>query len=248
MTANHENERRTILITGGNRGIGLAIARKFAAAGDRIVILDLPAAPGEEAERTTRDSGGAYFQCDITVKKQVDAVMDEVKARFSHVDVLFNNAGVLRWTSFLDTTEEEFDLQFNVNVKAIYFVSQPVVRGMIERGRGVVINAGSMGGKDGAALQSVYAASKAAVIQLTNIMAKELGPHGIRVNSVCPGIIQTDIGQDAPMTAESWLPRTPLGRLGQPEDVADVAFFLASDDARYMTGQAVNITGGMMIF
>ncbi|MED4958741.1 SDR family NAD(P)-dependent oxidoreductase [Paenibacillus macerans] len=240
--------KRTVLITGGNRGIGLAIGRRFGQEGYRVVILDLPAEPGAAAAALTTDTGGAYYCCDITRKARVDEVIADVLGTFGFVDVLVNNAGVLKWTSFIDTTEEEFDLQFNVNVKGIYFVSQPIVRSMIARGRGNIINMGSMGGKDGAAIQTVYCASKAAVIQLTKVMAKELGPHNIRVNSLCPGIIQTDIGNDAPMSADSWLVKTPLGRLGDPEDVAGVAYFLASDDAKYMTGQAINVTGGMMTF
>jgi len=241
-------ERRTVLITGGNRGIGLAIGTRFGKENDRIVIVDIASEPSEGAARLVAESGGAYYRCDITKKSDVDAVMADVLDRFGFVDVLFNNAGVLKWTSFVDTTEEEFDLQFNVNVKGIYFVTQPIVRKMMERGQGVIINTASMGGKEGVALQSVYCATKAAVIELTKIMAKEFGPYQIRVNSMCPGIIQTDIGSDAPMPADWWLDKSPLGRLGQPEDVADVAFFLASRDARYMTGQAINITGGMCMY
>ncbi|MFC5468012.1 SDR family NAD(P)-dependent oxidoreductase [Cohnella suwonensis] len=240
--------KRTVLITGGNRGIGLAIGKKFSREGDRVVLLDLPDQPSPEALSLIAESGGGYFSCDISVKSAVDSVIASIFNQFGFIDVAVNNAGILRWRSFLETTEEDFDCTFNVNVKGLYLVTQPIVREMVERREGAIINIASMGGKWGSTLQSAYCASKAAVIELTKVMAMELGPYNIRANSLCPGIIKSEIGKDSPRPADCWLDKTPLGRLGQPEDVADVAYFLASKDARYMTGQAVNVTGGMIMY
>ncbi|TDF95930.1 SDR family NAD(P)-dependent oxidoreductase [Paenibacillus piri] len=243
-----EMNKRTVLITGGNRGIGLAIGTKFAQEGYAVVILDLPDEPSPEALQLVTSSGGAYFRCDISKKSVVDQVVGPILEQFGFVDVLVNNAGILRWKSVLDTTEEDLDTTFDVNVKGMYFVTQPIAHEMIKRKEGNIINMASMGGKWGGTLESAYCASKAAVIELTRVMAMEFGPSNIRVNSLCPGIIQTRIGEDAPKPSEYWLEKTPLGRLGKPEDVAEVAYFLASPAARYMTGQPINVTGGMIMY
>jgi len=240
-------EGRVVLITGANRGIGMAIARRFRQAGDRIVILDLEKEPSQEAAEVT--AGGSYFACDVTDKAAVDDVMERVFAEYGFVDVLVNNAGVQRRKGFLETTEEDFDLIFNVNVKSIYLVSQPIVRRMIERERGCILNMASMGGKWGGADESAYCASKAAVIELTKTMAMALGPHNIHVNSVCPGIIMTEMAKTLSTDVlEAWREKSPLGRLGSPEEVAEVFYFLSSPAARYMTGQAINVTGGMIMY
>lgn len=243
-------KKKTIVITGGNgeRGIGMGTAKRFAKEGWRVVILDLPKESGEGCRKVTEESGGRYYPCDVTNKVQVDGVVADILERYGFVDVLFNNAGILQWVPFVDVTEEQFDREIGVNLKSMYIVGQPIARRMIREKCGVIINSGSMGGKDGAAVQSVYAASKGAVIQLTKIMAKELGPHGIRVNCICPGIIQTDIGIGAPEPTVPWIDRTPLCRLGNPDDVGAVVWFLANEDSKYMTGQSINITGGMMTF
>jgi NAD(P)-dependent dehydrogenase (short-subunit alcohol dehydrogenase family) len=249
VNENMENtNKRTVLVTGGNRGIGLAIGVRFAREGARIVIMDLPDEPSAEALQLVSASGGGYFSCDISNKATVDHVIGQVLEQFGFVDVLMNNAGILRWKSVLETTEDDLDATFNINVKGMYFVTQPIVREMIHRKKGNIINMASMGGKWGGTLESAYCASKAAVIELTRVMAMEFGPHNIRVNSLCPGIIQTQIGKDAPQPPDYWLEKTPLGRLGKPEDVADVAHFLASSEARYMTGQPINVTGGMIMY
>ncbi len=243
-------EKKTIVITGGNseRGIGLGVGRRFAREGWRVLIMDLAKEPGEGCSQAVQDSGGAYYSVDVTNKKQVDAAMEDIFARYDFVDALFSNAGILQWVPFVDVTEEQFDREIGVNLKSMYLVGQPIARKMMERRKGSIILAGSMGGKESAPFQSVYAASKGGVIQLTKTMAQELGPYGIRVNCTCPGIINTDIGKGAPNPKIPWLDRTPLNRFGTPEDVAGVVWFLANEDSAYMTGQAINVTGGMMTF
>ncbi|TLS52083.1 SDR family oxidoreductase [Paenibacillus antri] len=241
-------KKRTALVTGGNRGIGLAMANKFAKEGDRVVILDLSAEPSEEASRVTEESGGAYFACDVAKQADAERAVREALETFGFVDVLLNNAGISRWRSFLDTTEEDIDAIFNVNVKGIYNVTRPIAGSMMAAKKGVILNTASMGGKWGQPLESAYCASKAAVIELTKIMAMEFGPYNVRANSLCPGIIKTNMSHDAPHADDFWLEKTPLGRLGRPDDVADVAYFLSTHEARYMTGQAVNVTGGMIMY
>lgn len=239
---------RNVLITGANQGIGLGIAQKFASAGDKVLMIDVATTPSDEAIKVMEQSGGHYYSCDITNKA---AVQSEIADMFSHhgsIEVLINNAGVTRWKSFMDTTEEDINYIFDVNVKGIYHVTQPVVAEMIKVGQGAIINTASMGGKWGSPNESAYCASKAAVIELTKIMAMELGAHHIRVNSICPGIIKTSMSNGATTPDTYWLERTPLNRLGKPDDVADVAYFLASNEARYMTGQAINVTGGMIMY
>ena len=243
-------EKKTILITGGNgeRGIGLGVGKRFCKEGWRVIILDLAKEPCESCRKVVEESDGAYYSADVTSKVQIDAVMEDVFARFGFVDALFSNAGILQWVPFVDVTEEQFDREIGVNLKSMYIVGQPIARKMMEKGKGSIILAGSMGGKESAPFQSIYAASKGGVIQLTKTLAQELGPYGIRVNCTCPGIIATDMGKGAPDPKVPWIDRTPLGRFGTPEDVAGVVWFLANDDSAYMTGQAINVTGGMMTF
>lgn len=167
------------------------------------------------------------------------------------MDVLINNAGVLKVHSFIETPEEDLDLMFGVNVKDIYFVTQSIVQSMINRNRGVIINMASMGGKEGASGQSAYCASKGAVIELTRVMAMEFGSYNIRVNCLCPDIIDTEMGRknlNDPGEIQAWIKKSKLGRLGTPNDVAEIGYFLSTDDADYMTGPSVNVTGGMIMY
>lgn len=238
---------RNVLITGGNQGIGLGIAQRFARAGDKVLIMDIAQAVSDEAKKVIEQCGSQYYSCDITDKAAVQREMTKLLSEQGAINVLINNAGVTRWKSFMETTEDDLEYIFGVNVKGIYYVTQPIVTEMMKLGHGAIVNTASMGGKWGGPNESAYCASKAAVIQLTKNMAIELGKHHIRVNSVCPGIIKTNMSNGATTPDSYWLERTPLNRLGRPEDVADIVYFLASDEARYMTGQSINITGGMIM-
>jgi 3-oxoacyl-[acyl-carrier protein] reductase len=178
------------------------------------------------------------------------AAMEEAIEALDGVDVLVNNAGVLRLTPLLDIPVEEWDLVFAVNVRPMLVTTQVAARSMIAAGTpGTIVNMASMGGKEGAPGQAHYAASKAAVISLTQVSAKELGPHGITVNCICPGYVLTEMGASARTDEQiaTWSARSPLGRIAEPSDVAKMALFLASDEASYCTGQAMNVTGGMVM-
>ncbi|MED4141550.1 SDR family NAD(P)-dependent oxidoreductase [Priestia megaterium] len=166
------------------------------------------------------------------------------------IDVLINNAGILKIHSFIETPEEDLDLMFNVILRGIYFVTHPIVRSMMDRNQEVIINMTSKGGKEGVPGRSAYFASKGAVIEWTRVMAMEFESYNIRVNFLCPGIIETEMGRKNlkdPIEIESCVKKSRIGRLGTPEDVAKVVYFLSTEDADYMTGQSVNIIGGMII-
>lgn len=236
-----------VVVTGAAQGIGREIAIAFASESADVAILDRLA---DEAKAVAADIGGTSFECDLAdASSTVDAMGDAVRA-LGGIDVLVNNAGVFRSTPLLDITAQEWDETFTVNVRSMLLTTQVAARAMIEQGTGgSIVNMASMGGKVGAAGQSHYAASKAAVISLTQVSAVELGEHGITVNSICPGYVLTEMGAATrtPEMVAAWSAKSPLGRLGEASDVAKMALFLASDDAAYCTGQAMNVTGGMIM-
>jgi NAD(P)-dependent dehydrogenase (short-subunit alcohol dehydrogenase family) len=236
-----------VVLTGGSRGIGKEIATAFASEGARVVILDRLI---EEATEVACSIGGHAIGCDLADADSTTAAVDAAIAHLGGIDVLVNNAGVFKITPLLDISADEWDWIFSINVRAILLTTQVAARTMIEQGHGgKVVNMASMGGKVGAANQSHYAASKAAVISLTQVAATELGVHGINVNSICPGYVLTEMGAATrtPEMVAEWSSKSPLGRLAEPSDVAAMALFLASSDADYCTGQAMNVTGGMIM-
>ncbi len=237
---------RRVVTTGAARGIGAAIARHFAAAGARVAILDQLA---DEARSVAADIDGVAFDCDLTDAASTTSAMESAIAALGGVDVLVNNAGVFKITPLLDISTDEWDWVFAVNTRAMLLTTQVAARAMIAQGTGgKIVNMASMGGKVGAAGQAHYAASKAAVISLTQVAAAELGAHGINVNSICPGYVLTEMGATTrtPEQIAEWSAKSPLGRLAETSDVAAMALFLASHDADYCTGQAMNVTGGMI--
>jgi 3-oxoacyl-[acyl-carrier protein] reductase len=177
-------------------------------------------------------------------------ILQFVLQQRSHHTYLVNNAGILRFAPLLDITVEDWDATFDVNVRSMLVTTQVAARAMIEQGRGgAIVNMGSMGGKVGSPNQAHYAASKAAVISLTRVAAMELGEHAIRVNCICPGYVLTEMGAATrtPEMVAEWSSMSPLGRCAEPDEVADMAVFLASDESRYCTGQAMNVSGGMVM-
>ncbi len=241
-------EGRRVVVTGAARGIGAEIARRIAADGGRIAILDQLT---DEASAVAAPFDGIVVGCDLADAASTTAATEQAIEALGGVDVLVNNAGVFRITPFLDISADEWDWIFTVNVRSMLLTTQVAARSMIAAGHGQggkIVNLASMGGKVGAAGQAHYAASKAAVISLTQVSAAELGVHGINVNAICPGYVLTEMGADTrtPEQVAEWSAKSPLGRLADPGDVAKMAMFLASSDADYCTGQAINVTGGMI--
>jgi len=252
-------ENKVVFITGSAKGIGRAIAEGFAREGALLALTDLDA---NELEKTAKDLKSIAkmvksYVLDVTKSKMVEEVIKKVIEDFKVIDILINNAGVSSMNYFWELKEEEWDLNMNVNAKGVWLVSKYVVPYMINRKKGKIVNTASMAGKIGTDLLAHYSASKFAVVGFTQAAAKELAPYGINVNSVCPGFVKTSMqdreviweaklrGVDDPEEIrKGYIKQTPLGRLCYPEDVAKVVLFLASEDADFMTGQAINVTGG----
>ena len=234
------------VVTGAARGIGAEIARTFAREGAALGLLDVAA----DVRSVAAELDAAVGIADLADPDATRAATTDLVTALGGVDVLVNNAGILRITPLLDISIEEWDLVFDVNVRSMLVTTQVAARTMITTGRGGrIVNMASMGAKRAGARQAAYAASKAAVVSLTQAAAIELGPHAITVNAICPGYVLTEMGA-ATRTAEmveTWSASSPLGRCAEPADVAKMALFLASADAAYCTGQAFNVTGGMVM-
>lgn len=249
---------RVAVVTGGASGIGLAIARRLARAGHDVAVADVNWPAAEAAAAALRAAGrrALAVRCDVGERRDVQRLADEVARRLGDVDVLVNNAGVIRLGPLVEFAEPDWRLLFRVNVDGVFFGCQAFLPGMLARRRGVIVNVASWNGKLGAPNFGAYSATKAAVIALTQALAREVAPSGIRVNAVCPGIVAgTEMRRQVEEQGAAFgLPPSeeraraiPLGRLARPEDVAGVVAFLVSDEAEYMTGQAVNVTGGLWL-
>ena len=233
---------RTVIITGGSRGIGRAAVRRFAAQGDQVYFLYEKSE--EAARQLAQETGAVAISCDITDAAHVE----EVFGRFSTVDVLINNAGIADYHPINWTEPEVFRRVMDVNVTGAFLCAKAVLPAMLRRQAGVILNMSSMWGLVGASCEVANSASKAAVIGLTKALAKELGPSGIRVNAVAPGVIATDMMKTiTPEVMEALRQDTPLERLGQPEDVANTLWYLASEQAAFITGEVINVSGGFVI-
>jgi len=249
-TGRHGTDRlsgKRVVVTGGARGIGGEIATRFAAEGARVSILDRLADRGAALAAAI---GGQFHEVDlldpIATANTTQAAIDELGG----VDVLVNSAGILRFTALIDLTVQDWNETFSINTRAMLTTMQVCARRMMAAGSGgKMINIASMAAKKGGAGEGAYPASKAAVVALTRTAALEWGCHGITANSLCPGYILTEMGADTrtPQDITTWASHSPLGRLGEAADVAAVALFLASSDSDYLTGQAINVTGGMVM-
>ncbi|MBB3676008.1 SDR family NAD(P)-dependent oxidoreductase [Modestobacter versicolor] len=239
---------RRVVVTGAARGIGAEIARTFAAEGARLALLDRL---GDEVGQVAAEVDGRGYAVDLADVAATREVTEKAVAELGGVDVLVNNAGILRFAPLLEIDPAEWDEVFAVNARAMLVTTQVAVRAMTADpvpGVRKIVNMASMGGKAGGAGQAHYAASKAAVIALTRAAAAELGPLGITVNCLCPGFVLTEMGAGTRTEDDvrAWSALSPLGRLAQPRDVARAALFLAGEDSDYLTGDAINVTGGMI--
>jgi glucose 1-dehydrogenase len=242
---------QTVIVTGGANGIGRACAEAFAAEGADLVIADLDEERGRQlaAELDAGNARAIFVRTDVGDAGSVRRLVDETLAAFGRLDVLINNAGIIKTADFLEISEADFDAVLRVNLKGVFLVGQAAARVMAERGRGAIVNMSSANAVLAIPNQVPYVTSKGAVNQLTKVMALALADKGIRVNAIGPGSILTDIlkvvmNDDA--ARERILARTPLGRCGEPAEVAKVALFLASDDASYITGQTIYPDGGRL--
>ena len=247
---------RRAIVTGAATGIGRAIAAALSRQVVRVAIGDIDlAAAGTAAE--TIGSGAIAVAVDVRKRASVEAAFAEVEAVFGGYEILIANAGVSTMQHALELTDEQWNHSFDVNARGIFLANQIAARRFKAKGSGVIVNTASLAAKVGAPLLAHYSASKFAVLGWTQALARELAPLGIRVNAICPGFVQTSMqerevaweatlrGVAPERVVQDYIGQTPLGRLEQPEDVADVAVFLCSDSARFMTGQGINVTGGV---
>lgn len=243
--------RRIALISGGSSGIGEACVRLFAKEGWAVVFLCR--SHQEHARRITEELRGqgldvAFRMCDIADAAQVSATVEGVLKDYKHIDALVNCAGIAHRALLTDMTDEAWRRLMAVDLDSVFYLQRAVLPAMISRGGGAVVNVSSMWGEVGASCEAAYSAAKAAVIGLTKAMAKEVGPSGIRVNCVSPGVIRTPM--NAALTEEDYAAlaeETPLGRIGTPEECAEAILFLASDKASFITGQVLGVSGGFVI-
>jgi 3-oxoacyl-[acyl-carrier protein] reductase len=244
---------KVAIITGGARGIGAATAHTFAREGAQVVIADVLEAEGQETVAQINQAAAGVGQAifvpvDVVNPASAQAMVQQTLATFGRLDILVNNAGVTRDAQLRKMSEADFDLVVDINLKGVFNCGQAAAEPMIAQGSGVILNAASVVGIDGNFGQSNYAATKAGVIGMTKVWARELGPKGVRVNAVAPGFIET------PMTAKmpekiyaAMIEKTPLRRAGQPQDVAEAYLWLAGDEARFVSGVVLRVDGGLVI-
>lgn len=239
-----ELDGRVALVTGGARGQGAAEARAFAGEGATVVITDVL---DEQGEQTAGELGCEFLHLDVTSEAEWESVVADTIARHGRIDVLMNNAGIFQPAQLLNTSTEMFDRTVAINQKGVFLGMRTVARAMIEAGNGgSIINTSSVAGLEGGFGATAYGATKWAVTGMTRTVAKELGKHGIRVNSIHPGAIVTDMIENMiDGKEEKMASRQPIKRLGTPQDIAEMALFLAGDRSSYCTGQAFTVDGGI---
>jgi NAD(P)-dependent dehydrogenase (short-subunit alcohol dehydrogenase family) len=253
-------ENKVAVVTGGGGGIGAAICRAFAAEGARVAVTDLRPEAAELVAAEIRATGaqaGAWSKVDVAERATVERAADEIASRFGAIDIWVNNAGISRVVPFMECTDDLWDTILRINLKGTFIGCQVALRQMLPHQRGVILNMSSQSGKVGNSHYAAYCASKFGIIGLTQSLALEFAREGVRVNALCPGVVWTglwddqhvgDYGRKRGMKPEEVRPylesKVPMGRLCTPEDVAQTAVFLASDAASYITGQAINVSGG----
>ncbi len=245
QSINFGHAGRVVIVTGASQGIGAACARRFAREGAKVVLSDLDATRGEAL---ATELGASFVRCDVSDRAQVEALVAQTMAKHQRIDILVNNAGTFKAADFLDVTEADWDTVINVNLKGAFLVAQAVAREMVKTGGGAIVNMSSVNGVMAIPSIASYNASKGGINQLTRAMSLALIDQGVRVNAVAPGTIATELAAQAVLTSEEAknriLSRTPMKRLGEPEEIADAVAFLASSAASYITGEILTVDGG----
>ena len=238
-------ENKIAIITGGGRGIGQAITHRYLNEGATVIIAEL----NEQSGKKTSDSiGGHFVKTDISDEDSVNSLFEYVKTKFSRLDILVNNAGILQDSTLKKMDSNQFDSVINVNLRGTYLCGKAAADIMVKQGSGVILNAASVVAHNGNFGQTNYVASKAGVIGMTKVWARELGKDGIRVNAIAPGFIKTEMTAGMPEKIIRMMgDKVPLKRWGKPEDVASAYTFLASDLASYITGTVLNVDGGVVV-
>ena len=239
---------KTALVTGGGRGIGEAICRAFAAQGARVAVADIAPAAADATVGDLPGDEGLAVEMDVASTDSVRKGVERASSCFGHLDILVNNAGFVTYTTVDDCSEEVWDRIFAVNLKGTFFCAQAAAGHMKDRGSGTIINMSSLAAKNGGlAAGPPYAAAKAGILTLTITLARALAPHGIRVNGIAPGIIDTQMTRGLSPDHAELARQIPLGEKGTPEDVAHCALFLASEEARHITGEIIDVNGGLFM-
>lgn len=241
-------EGKVVIITGAAQGIGAACAQRFATEGAHVVLADVNDAAGQALASAIK---GTYVHCDVAQKTQIDTLVEKTLDLYGRVDVLVNNAGIFKAAPFLDVSEADFDAVIAVNLKGSFLMAQAAARAMVEKKtQGSIINMSSVNGVLAIPSIASYNMSKGGINQLSRVAALALADHGIRVNAVAPGTIATELAQKAVLADDAAkakiMSRTPMRRLGEPSEIADVVAWLASDAASYITGEIVTVDGGRM--
>ena len=245
-------EGQAVVVTGAAQGIGEACVRRLTRDGAAVALWDVDDARGQALAAELAESGlrALYCHCDVSQAAQVHAAVAHTLQAWGRIDALVNNAGIFRSADFLDITETDWDAVIGVNLKGAFLVGQAVARTMVAAGVGAIVNMSSVNGVMAIPNIASYNASKGGVNQLTRAMALALAPHGVRVNAVAPGTIATELARRAVLGSDAArdriLSRTPLRRLGEPEEVADVVAFLVSSASSYLTGEIVYVDGGRL--
>lgn len=247
-------QRKTVVVTGGGGGIGGAACRRFAREGAKVAVFDVNVGAAEKVAAGIRADGGASeaFECDIAHRQSVDAAVSSTESRLGPIDALVNNAGWDVWKPFVETELAEWERLIAINLIGALHMHHAVLPGMVSRGKGRIVNVASDAARVGSSGEAVYAACKGGLVSFSKAIAREHARSGITINVVCPGptdtALLTSVAEGAANPAklrEAFIRAIPLGRLGQPEDLAGGIVFLASDDAAFITGQVLSVSGGL---
>jgi len=241
---------RKALVTGGGRGIGRAIALRLAKGGADVALFEVDAESGQATALAVEEMGvhSLHLGVDISLQGEVEKGVEEIVRRWGGVDILVNNAGITRDNLIMRMTSQDWEDVLGVNLRGAFYCTKAVLRGMMKRRWGRIVNVSSVVGKMGNAGQANYVSSKAGLLGLTKAVAKEVATRGITVNAVAPGFIETEMTRSlSKRVRDSFLSQIPLQRAGLPEDVANLVFFLCTEEGGYITGQAINVDGGMLM-